>query len=113
MDITERRELNRGLGDGLARAFELAAVPALFGGVGWLLDRWLGTSPIFTLVFAMVGFVGKLLAMWYHYAATMDRLADDAASARTPSGGPGPTIRRPTHEGPTTLPAGVTLDDRP
>lgn len=113
MDITERRELNRGLGDGLARAFELAAVPAIFGAGGWLLDRGLGTAPVFTLVLALLGFVGKLLAMWYHYAAAMDRLADDAARARAPSAGgrPAPTLRRTADDGPATLPPGITLDD--
>jgi F0F1-type ATP synthase assembly protein I len=111
MDITERRELNRGLGDGLARAFELAAVPAIFGAGGWLLDRWLGTAPVFTLVLAMLGFVGKLLAMWYHYAATMDHLQDQATTARTPSRrGPAPTLQPPSDSGPATLPTGVKLE---
>lgn len=112
MDITERRELNRGLGDGMARAFELAAIPAIFGFVGWILDRWLGTAPIFTLVLAMIGFVGKLLAMWYHYAATMNDLQADSAGARTPTGsGTAPTLVRPD-SAPATLPAGVTMDER-
>lgn len=110
MDITERRELNRGLGDGLARAFELAAVPAIFGAGGWLVDRWLDTLPIFTAVLALVGFVGKLLAMWYHYAATMDRLADEAASARAPTSDRSAPTLRPVDDGPATLPAGVRLD---
>jgi F0F1-type ATP synthase assembly protein I len=114
MDNAERRAMNRGLGDGLARAFELAAVPAVFGAGGWLLDRWLGTTPVFTMTLALVGFVGKLLAMWYHYAADMERLERTAAEQRS---APAPADRpafgaRTAADGPTTLPAGITLDDR-
>jgi F0F1-type ATP synthase assembly protein I len=41
----ERRELNNGAGEAMARAFELALTPTIMGGFGWLLDRWLGTGP--------------------------------------------------------------------
>lgn len=47
--LAERRELNRGFGDALARAFELVVTPTIFGFFGLLLDRWLGTTPIFML----------------------------------------------------------------
>jgi F0F1-type ATP synthase assembly protein I len=30
---------------------ELVVTPMIFGFFGWLLDRWLGTWPVFTLVF--------------------------------------------------------------
>jgi hypothetical protein len=40
-------------GDGLSIAFELVATPAIFGLIGFGLDRWLGTTPLFTLVFSM------------------------------------------------------------
>ena len=39
----------------------------LFGGIGggyflgWLLDTWLGTAPIFSLVIAAAGFAGGLI----------------------------------------------------
>jgi F0F1-type ATP synthase assembly protein I len=115
MDNAERRAMNRGLGDGLARAFELAAVPAIFGAAGWLIDRWLGTTPLFTMTLALLGFVGKLLAMWYHYAAQMEHLERTAAEQRTapaPEGRPA-FAARPSDEPATTLPAGVTLDGRP
>jgi hypothetical protein len=50
LDLRERRELNNGFGEALARAFELALTPAIFAGLGWLLDGALGTRPVFTLV---------------------------------------------------------------
>jgi F0F1-type ATP synthase assembly protein I len=45
----DRRALNRGFGDAMARAFELAVTPTIFGFFGWLLDRWLGTAPFLML----------------------------------------------------------------
>ena len=37
--------------------FELIVPPLLGGGVGYLLDRWLHTRPIFMLVLGIFGFV--------------------------------------------------------
>jgi F0F1-type ATP synthase assembly protein I len=112
MDNAERRAMNRGLGDGLARAFELAAVPAIFGAAGWLIDRWLGTAPVFLMTLALVGFVGKLLAMWYHYAAQMEHLERTAAEQRTAPAPEGRPAFAPhsADEPAATLPAGITLD---
>jgi F0F1-type ATP synthase assembly protein I len=55
MDLNERRELNNGFGEALARAFELVLTPVIFGFFGWLLDGRLGTRPLFMLLlFALV-----------------------------------------------------------
>jgi F0F1-type ATP synthase assembly protein I len=65
--LAERRELNNGAGDALAVAFELALTPAIFAFLGWLLDRWLGTGPIFLLVlFGLVALyeIWKLLSRY-------------------------------------------------
>jgi len=51
MDLHQRRELHNGFGESLSRAFELALTPAIFGFLGYLLDGWLGTRPLFMLVF--------------------------------------------------------------
>jgi F0F1-type ATP synthase assembly protein I len=51
MDLRQRRELHNGFGESLSRAFELALTPAIFGFLGYLLDGWLGTRPLFMLVF--------------------------------------------------------------
>lgn len=45
----DRRDLNRGFSDAMARAVELALTPAIFGFLGWLVDGWLGTRPVFML----------------------------------------------------------------
>ncbi len=64
MDLRERRQLNNGFGESLSRAFELALTPVVFGGVGWLLDGWLGTRPVFTL--ALFAFVMTYL-VWNNF----------------------------------------------
>ncbi len=73
MDLRDRRDLYNGFGDGLARAFEFAATPAVFGFFGWLIDRALGTSPVFMIVLAAVCVVGMFIRMWYAYDADMRR----------------------------------------
>jgi ATP synthase protein I len=37
--------------------FELIAPPLLAGGIGYLLDRWLHTKPLFMLVLGLAGMV--------------------------------------------------------
>ncbi|HEX6238892.1 MAG TPA: AtpZ/AtpI family protein [Acidimicrobiales bacterium] len=49
-DLSARRELNRGAGDALSRASELALTPAIFALIGWRLDAWLGTMPLLLVV---------------------------------------------------------------
>jgi F0F1-type ATP synthase assembly protein I len=49
-DLSAKRELNRGFGDALSTAFELAVTPALLALIGWRLDVWLGTTPLLLLV---------------------------------------------------------------
>lgn len=48
--LTEARELNNGFGNSLASAFEFALTSAIFGFIGWRIDEWLGTTPLFLLV---------------------------------------------------------------
>ena len=71
MDLRQRRELNNGFGEALSRAFELAATPAIFAGVGWLLDRWVGTAPLFLIVFFFFAVAGVGYMTWFKYEAEM------------------------------------------
>ena len=74
MEIHERRDLYNGFGDGLARAFELALTPAIFGGIGYGLDRWLGLAPLLTLVLFLFGVAGTSYMAWFRYEAEMQRV---------------------------------------
>ena len=69
----ERRSLNTTFGDALAYAFEFAVTPVLFAGLGWLLDRWLGTAPVLLVALAGFAFVGVSLRTIYRYKEKMER----------------------------------------
>ena len=68
---TPTGELYNGAGEGMSRAMELALTPAIIGGLGYLLDRWLGLVPVLTIVFFLVAMVGLVARLWYSYDAQM------------------------------------------
>ncbi len=71
-DLSAKRELNNGFGNALTTAVELAVTPALMALLGWQIDRWLGTSPLF-LLFLFVFTIGYVSWREYtRYAARMD-----------------------------------------
>lgn len=76
-DLSAKRELNNGFGNALSTAVELAVTPALMALVGWQVDRWLGTSPLF-LLFLFVFTVGYVSWREYNrYTAKMHRQEHD------------------------------------
>ncbi len=48
------------LGDVLSFGWVLPACLAAGGGLGWLLDRWLGSFPAATAVLGILGFLGGI-----------------------------------------------------
>lgn len=77
MDLRARRELNRGFGDTLARAFEFAVTPLLFGLLGHWVDLRLHTTPLLLLVFAGLAVAGMFVKLYYAYANAMDEQQKD------------------------------------
>jgi F0F1-type ATP synthase assembly protein I len=71
VDLGQRRELNNGFGDSMARAFELALTPTIFGFLGYLLDGWLGTRPLFMVSFFLFVVVYLMWKMFRGYDAQM------------------------------------------
>lgn len=61
-----------GFGDGLAAAFELVVTPAIFGFLGFLVDRWLGLMPVFTLTLTIAVLVYVVWKFWAQYVADSD-----------------------------------------
>jgi hypothetical protein len=66
----------------MGRGFELTFTLVVMGGIGWIIDRIAGTSPLFTLAFGVVGFVGVALKLWYAYDLEMRRHDDGAIWSR-------------------------------
>jgi F0F1-type ATP synthase assembly protein I len=75
---------NRQSGDALAKGAEHAGVILFFFGLGWLVDRWLGTKPIFMIVLMVLGIVGQFARLWYAYDADMKSHEQRLASHRDP-----------------------------
>ena len=49
----------------MALAFEFAGAVALFWGLGWLVDNWLGTDPWAQIVGSVLGWIGGTLHVYY------------------------------------------------
>jgi F0F1-type ATP synthase assembly protein I len=74
----ERRELYRGASAGFQRGLEIALAPVVLGLLGWLLDQWLGLTPLLTIVFAIFAVAGTGAKIYYQYTAEMDAHEADA-----------------------------------
>lgn len=82
MDLRDRRETYSGFAEALTQAFELVATPAVFGGIGWLVDRWAGTGPLFAVLLVVFASCGMFVRMWFGYDTAMRRHEREAPWAR-------------------------------
>jgi hypothetical protein len=57
--------------DVLGGGMEIALMVPIFLVLGWLLDRWLGTTPIFMIVMVVLGLIGVFCRLRYSYEAKM------------------------------------------
>ena len=57
--------------DTLGRGMESALMIAVFLGLGYLVDSWLGTRPLFMIALVLFGAVGVFVRMKYSYDAAM------------------------------------------
>ena len=48
-------------------SFELVLGPVLMAVVGIFVDKWLGTTPLFILLFTLWGAVGAAVAIYFRY----------------------------------------------
>jgi len=75
VDATQQRELNRQLNQGHG-SFELVLSPVILAMIGYLLDaRVFHTTPVLTIIAAVVGVVGATIKLYYGYRAKMAELA--------------------------------------
>ena len=70
--LAERRDLNSGFGDSLARAFEIVFTPFVFGVFGWWIDGRTGTRPLFALGLGILVMVVTLWKLSRGYMTRMD-----------------------------------------
>jgi len=53
--------------DALGQALTFALAPVFFGALGWLLDRQIGTRPVFMIIFGLFGAVAVGVWAWAQY----------------------------------------------
>jgi F0F1-type ATP synthase assembly protein I len=78
MSASQRRQAWRGLDHGAVMGVELITAVLMWAGIGWLIDRWLGTGPWFFAIGALIGNAAGLYLIWLR-AERMSR--DDPASS--------------------------------
>lgn len=52
--------------------YELAFSPLLLALIGFAIDKVLGTLPLFTIVFAVLGLVGAVTKIYIQYRSEME-----------------------------------------
>jgi ATP synthase protein I len=62
--------------DSFSRGMDAVITLVLFLGLGWLLDRWLGTEPLFMIGLFLLGAVGCFLGIKARYTQRMEELED-------------------------------------
>jgi F0F1-type ATP synthase assembly protein I len=62
---------------GLGQGAEIALTLLVFVGLGALVDRWLGTFPLVTVIATIVAGVGQLVRSWYDYDGRMRVLEEE------------------------------------
>jgi F0F1-type ATP synthase assembly protein I len=78
--------INKGTDDKIGKSIDVALVTLVFLGIGYALDRWLGTKPLFMIALVVLALIGEFLRFWYDYDARMKVLeAQRAASGRARS----------------------------
>ncbi|MDP9405467.1 MAG: AtpZ/AtpI family protein [Actinomycetota bacterium] len=71
--------------DGWLMAIELVTATLTWGGIGWLVDRWLGTAPVLMSIGFVVGNFAGIYLLWLKTS----RAPDAGPSADTTAGGRG------------------------
>jgi F0F1-type ATP synthase assembly protein I len=61
----------------MGQGMEMALTIAVFLGIGWGLDVWLGTQPIFMIALVIFSTVGQFIKMWFIYDARMRMLENE------------------------------------
>ena len=72
MDVSQRRELSEQM-HRTTGGFELVFSPLLLALVGYGLDRLLGTLPVLTILFAVVGLTGAVVKLYFTYRHEMEQ----------------------------------------
>ena len=70
-------------GQTLGRGMDFALVVLVFLGIGYGLDRWLGTRPLFMVGLVVFSVIGQFIKMYFEYTATMQELEAQRVAGRS------------------------------
>jgi F0F1-type ATP synthase assembly protein I len=74
VEVRNRRAAaQQGYNDGLTQALTFVVAPVLLGFLGFAVDRWLGTRPVFMLVLGSLGVIATFVTAYYEYQARCAR----------------------------------------
>ncbi|MFT7647135.1 MAG: F0F1-type ATP synthase assembly protein I [Candidatus Poriferisodalaceae bacterium] len=102
-----QQKQNSELGDGLAKAIDIVLTPVAFGGIGWVVDRVLGTAPWFMVAMASLALIGKFIAEWYIYDHQMSEHEAERNEGRNNER---VQVSLAVSNAPDTLPTGIRLE---
>lgn len=77
---------NAGYSTAMGRGLELAVTLLVMVGVGLLVDRIFGTSPVFVIIFSVLGFAGITVKLFLGYDLEMKKHEDGAIWNRKTGG---------------------------
>lgn len=72
-----------GSDDSMTKGIEIAGTVLVLFAIGFFVDRWLGTAPIFMIVLTVVAMVVQFIKMYYVYSAQMTTKENQRASMPT------------------------------
>jgi F0F1-type ATP synthase assembly protein I len=67
--------------DKVGKGIDVALVTLAFLGMGYGMDRWLDTKPLFMVILVVLALVGEFVRFWYDYDARMKVHEAQRASA--------------------------------
>jgi F0F1-type ATP synthase assembly protein I len=82
-------KVHRQTDDSLGTGIEAGLALVVFAGLGFLLDRWLGVTPLLTILLFLIGAIGLFYKFRADYDLQIERLAQErragASSSRSAS----------------------------
>ena len=72
MAVSQKRDLTQQMGR-TTGGYELAFAPFLLALIGYGLDRLVGTVPVFTILFAVLGIAGAVVKIYFQYRNEMEQ----------------------------------------
>ncbi|MBU6329398.1 MAG: AtpZ/AtpI family protein [Acidobacteria bacterium] len=79
--VSQKREISEQMGRATG-GYELAVSPLLLGLIGFGLDHLFGTTPLLTVLFAVVGLAGVVTKIYFQYRAEMEAHAENGPWSR-------------------------------